>query len=161
MKMKTHNTRYVVGTRAWLPTLLSLASIMPALAEPASTLAPLPERVTSFGAVTAGGSLYVFGGHKGERHDYNVEMVSGSFHRLNLSEGKTWEKLPDGPAGQGLPLVAHGNYIYRVGGMAARNHQGEKQDLFSMTNVQRYDLQKGQWEDFTALPAPRSSHDAV
>src|SRR5262245_4853750 len=36
-----------------------------------TTLAPLPETVTSFGAVTDGDWLYVFGGHKGERHEYS------------------------------------------------------------------------------------------
>ncbi len=128
---------------------------------PASELAPMPEPVTSFGAVTAGDWLYVHGGHKGERHDYNTEMVSGSMRRLKLSEGKKWENLPGTVPAQGLPLVAHGHYLYRIGGMAARNHQGEKQDLFSMTTVQRFDVRSRQWEPFTALPAPRSSHDAV
>ncbi len=61
---------------------------------PAASLAPMPEAVTSFGAVTTDGWLYVFGGHKGERHDYSADKVSGSFHRLKLSEGTTWETLP-------------------------------------------------------------------
>ncbi len=52
-----------------------------------TTLAPLPETVTSFGAATSGDYLYAFGGHKGERHDYSVEKVSGSFQRLKLSDG--------------------------------------------------------------------------
>src|SRR5688572_13662757 len=80
----------------------------------ADNLPPLPEAVTSFGAVTHNGWLYVFGGHKGERHDYSVEMVSGSFQRLRLNGGSKWESLPGGPPGQGLALVAHGEYLYRV-----------------------------------------------
>ena len=87
-----------------------------------TTLAPLPETVTSFGAVTSDGWLYAFGGHKGERHDYSVEMVSGSFQRLNLSDGHAWEILPSTMPGQGQPLVAYDGFIYRIGGMAARNH---------------------------------------
>lgn len=132
-----------------------------AVATPAATLAPLPEAVTSFGAVTSDGWLYVFGGHKGERHEYSAEMVSGSFQRLKLSDGRAWESLPSAAPGQGQPLVAHDGFIYRIGGMAARNHADAKQDLYSLTLVQRFDPQSRRWEDVAPLPAPRSSHDAV
>lgn len=132
-----------------------------AVEAPAATLAPLPETVTSFGAATSGDYLYAFGGHKGERHDYSVEMVSGSFQRLKLSDGRAWESLPSATPGQGQPLVAHGGFIYRIGGMAARNHVEEKQDLYSLSLVQRFDPQSAQWENLTPLPAVRSSHDGV
>ncbi len=131
------------------------------IAAPAATLAPLPEPVTSFGAVTSDGWLYVFGGHKGERHEYSVEMTSGSFQRLKLSDGRAWEPLSPAAPGQGLALVAHNGFIYRIGGMAARNHADAKQDLYSIGLVQRFDPQSRRWEDVTPLPAPRSSHDAV
>lgn len=147
-----------------LGALLHLAALSAATGSPVTTtpsLAPLPEAVTSFGAVVNDGWLYVFGGHKGERHDYTVEMVSGSFHRLQLKDGAKWEQLPASAPGQGLPLVAQGRYIYRIGGMAARNPAGEKQDLFSTSLVQRYNPRRERWEDTTPLPAPRSSHDAV
>jgi N-acetylneuraminic acid mutarotase len=124
-------------------------------------LAPLPEAVTSFGAATAGDWLYAFGGHKGERHDYSVEMVRGSFYRLNLRAGQAWEKLPDATPGQGQPLVAHGEFIYRTGGMAARNTAEEKENLHSLDLVQRFNPQTRQWENLPSLPAVRSSHDAV
>jgi hypothetical protein len=138
-----------------------VASAPSTTAEIQTNFTALPETVTSFGAVTAEGWLYVFGGHKGERHEYSAEMVSGSFHRLRLSEARVWEPLPPGAPAQGLPLVAHGGYIYRVGGMAARNTPGTKQDLHSMTLVQRFDPQRTRWEEWPPLPAPRSSHDAV
>jgi len=123
--------------------------------------APLPETVTSFGAATSGDWLYAFGGHKGERHEYSVEMVSGSFQRLNLKKGGAWESLPSAKPGQGQPLVAYRGYVYRIGGMAARNTADEKQDLYSMSLVQRFDPQKSVWEDVASLPEIRSSHDAV
>jgi len=128
---------------------------------PATTLAPLPETVTSFGAVTSDGWLYAFGGHKGERHQYSIEMVSGSFQRLKLSEGRAWELLPSATPGQGQPLVAYKGFIYRIGGMAARNYANDKQDLYSMSLVQRFNPHSRRWEDVAPLPAPRSSHDAV
>jgi hypothetical protein len=125
------------------------------------SLAPMPEAVTSFGAATAGDWLYVFGGHKGERHDYSAEMVRGSFYRLNLRSGGAWEKLPEALPGQGQPLVAHGDFIYRTGGMAARNAAEEKENLHSLDLVQRFNPHARQWENLPALPAIRSSHDAV
>ena len=123
--------------------------------------APLPEAVTSFGAATDGDWLYAFGGHKGERHEYSIEMVRGSFHRLNLRNGGAWEKLPSATPGQGQPLVAHGGYIYRIGGMAARNQADAKQDLYSIALVQRFDPRQNRWEDVAPLPEIRSSHDAA
>ena len=126
-----------------------------------TNLATLPETVTSFGAVSDAGWLYVFGGHRGERHEYSKEMVSGKFYRLNLSEGRAWEQLPDAAPAQGVPLVARGGSIYRLGGMAARNAADAKQDLYSMALVQRFQPAHGQWETLAPLPVPRSSHDAV
>ena len=128
---------------------------------PAASLAPMPETVTSFGAVTTDGWLYVFGGHRGERHDYSADKVSGSFHRLKLSEGRTWETLPAAAPSQGLPLVAHNGVVYRTGGMAARNPAGTKQDLYSTAHFERFDPLRGTWEALAPLPAVRSSHDAV
>ena len=146
---------------SWLAVALA-ALCLHAQAESISTsLPPMPVPVTSFGAVTHDGWLYVFGGHKGERHDYAADKVSGAFHRLNLQSGSAWETLPSAAQGQGQPLVGHGNSVYRVGGMAARNASGGKQDLISIDVVQRFDATAGRWEDVVALPEPRSSHDCV
>ena len=162
------NHTYLMTRPAMLAMLLVTSSCAtpprtpdPSLQPPAASLAPMPEAVTSFGAVSHRGWLYVGGGHKGERHEYSAPMVSGSFHRLRLSEGSAWERLPGTPPAQGAPLVAHGNFVYRIGGMAARNAPGEKSDLHSHATVSRYDVDRGVWEDFVPLPEPRSSHDAV
>lgn len=148
-------------TGAALAAVLSGCATTPKSAVITTPLAPMPEAVTSFGAATAGDWLYVFGGHKGERHDYSVEMVRGSFYRLNLREGQAWETLPPTTPGQGQPLVAHGEFIYRTGGMAARNTAAEKENLHSLDLVQRFNPHTRQWEDMTPLPKIRSSHDAV
>lgn len=132
-----------------------------AIDTPAAQLAPLPEMVTSFGAVTVGDWLYAFGGHRGERHEYSAEMVSGSLSRLRLSDGRVWESLPASTPGQGLALVAFDGCIYRVGGMAARNPAGAQQDLYSQAIVQKFDPRRNRWEEAPSLPTPRSSHDAV
>jgi hypothetical protein len=128
---------------------------------PAQVLAPMPEAVTSFGAVSRDGWLYVFGGHKGERHEYSADEVSGSFHRLKLADGGAWEKLPSAEPAQGASLLADERFIYRVGGMAARNRKGEKSDLRSKSLVERFNLRSSEWEAIASLPQPRSSHDSA
>ncbi|HVU07499.1 MAG TPA: hypothetical protein VHG89_03030 [Verrucomicrobiae bacterium] len=127
-------------------------------------IAPLPEGITSFGAAVDDGWLYVFGGYTGKRHDYSIEKVRGAFYRLNLAndgQGQSWEQLPSSDPAQGTAIVAYGNYIYRVGGMAAKNHEGEEQDLFSQNYFERYDIQKKIWEKLAPMPEARSTHDAI
>jgi hypothetical protein len=124
-------------------------------------LAPLPEAVTSFGAAVNDGCLYVFGGHRGERHQYSADLVSGSLHRLRLTQGSTWERLASAEPAQGTALVAHRHFLYRVGGMAARNAAGQKSDLYSTASISRYDVRRRLWEEYTPLPDARSSHDAT
>lgn len=124
----------------------------------------LPEGITSFGAAVNDGWLYIFGGYTGKRHDYSIEKVRGTFYRINLANdgrGQTWEELPSSEPAQGTAIVAYGNYIYRIGGMAAKNHEGEKQDLISQNLFERYDIQKKIWEKLSPLPSGRSTHDAI
>jgi len=124
-----------------------------------STLAPLPEAVTSFGAVTHDGWLYVYGGHEGKRHEYSSNEVSGAFYRLNLAEGKAWETLSPSTPVQSPVFVADDNFIYRVGGMSARNPQGQPNNVWSHDDAARFSLQAQQWETLPKLPGARSSHD--
>jgi uncharacterized GH25 family protein len=122
--------------------------------------ATMPEAASSFGAVASDGWLYIYGGHVARTHNYSVESVSGRFSRMNLTDGR-WERLPDGPALQGLNLAAHKGKIYRVGGMQPQNKPGEPQDLRSVADVARFDPATMQWETLPSLPTPRSSHDVV
>ncbi|HTR41352.1 MAG TPA: kelch repeat-containing protein [Pseudomonadales bacterium] len=125
---------------------------------------PLPEGITSFGAAVDDGYLYIFGGYTGKRHDYCIEKVRGTFYRIKLDndgQGQSWEALPGSEPAQGTAIVAHGHYIYRIGGMAAKNHEGQPQDLVSQDIFERYDIQKKVWEQLNPLPEGRSTHDAV
>lgn len=123
---------------------------------------PLPLAVASFGAAVADGSLFVYGGHVGKTHSHSQENLSQQFLRLDLgAPERGWQELGPVPGLQGLPLVAHGRKVCRVGGLSARNHQGEEEDLVSRAEVTCFDPQTGQWQDLPPLPAPRSSHDAL
>lgn len=127
----------------------------------ATRFATLPEATSSFGAAVSDGWLYVYGGHVVPTHSYSTEAVSGKFNRLRLADGKTWERLPDGPPLQGMNLAAYGGKIYRIGGMQPQNKPGEPQDIRSVADVARFDPATGKWEALPPLPVPRSSHDVV
>ena len=49
-------------------------------------LAPLPEAVTSFGAIRCGTALYVYGGHTGPAHTYSQEGQSDRLLKLELED---------------------------------------------------------------------------
>lgn len=123
-------------------------------------LPDLPQALTSFGAAMLEGSLYVYGGHHGTPHHYSQAGQSGKLLALDLSKPAVWKELSSGPKLQGLAMVAHGGKLYRVGGFAARNAEGEKQHLWSVADFSSYDPQT-KWKELPAMPTPRSSFDAV
>ncbi len=128
---------------------------------PRSDLRALPCGVSSFGATTCEGWIYVYGGHKGKTHSYSTETTLGTFHRLNLAAPTRWEALPGGPKLQGLGLVAHKGKIYRIGGMQPRNKPEEKGDHYSLVSCACYDPATRKWAALPDLPEGRSSHDVV
>lgn len=137
--------------------LFALAIAAPQLF--AAELPPMPQPATSFGAAIADGALYTYGGNTGRAHEFHTECINGDFFRLKMPDGTAWEKLPGGEPLLGAPLAAHGGFIYRVGGMEARNKKGEKDDLHSTSHVVRFNIKANKWEKLPELPQPRSSHD--
>ena len=136
--------------------------------EPATDteLPPLPQVVTSFGAAMVDGSLYVYGGHIGEAHEYMAGDQEKVLRRLDIARfeedgSATWETLAESTPLQGLALVPHGNGVIRIGGFNARNTEPSPQDLHSTDEVARYSPETNQWTPLPSLPEPRSSHDAV
>ena len=127
----------------------------------AGEIPPLPEPIASFGAAVQDGWLYVYSGHTGGAHEHSNENLSSHFSRVNLAGGQEWESLEFQLALQGFPLVAHGNSLYRVGGMFAKNSPEEDDDLYGVADFSRFDVESKTWTALPALPAPRSSHDAV
>ncbi len=126
-----------------------------------NALPDLPFGITSFGAAVVDHRLYVCAGQKGPAHEYSREGQSDQFLRLDLRSPKQWESLGTVPRGAGLAMVSHGGKIYRIGGFEARNKEGEKSDLHSVSHFSRFDPATGRWESLAPLPKGRSSHDAV
>ncbi|WP_166822891.1 Kelch repeat-containing protein [Thalassoroseus pseudoceratinae] len=122
-------------------------------------LEPLKQPATSFGGAMLNGNLYIYGGHTGAAHTYSRETQGRTLLQLSLKSG-TWKELADGPALQGLALVAHGENLYRIGGFTAVNEEGEEQDLWSQNDVAAFDLDTNSWSELPPLPEPRSSFDA-
>ena len=112
----------------WLGTLCSIS--MPAAESATAELPSLPAAVASFGGAVAGDDLYVFGGHVGKTHQHSIENLSHRFLHLDLTApARGWQEIGEVEGLQGLPMVAHQNRVCRVGGLSARNHQGEDEDL--------------------------------
>lgn len=126
-----------------------------------AALPPAPEAVTSFGASSCDGWLYVYSGHIGQAHDHSRDNLSTHFRRIRLDGEGGWEELPAGPPLQGLAMVPHGGKLYRIGGLDARNTSGEEEDLHSVDLFECYDPAAGEWSKLAPLPKPRSSHNAV
>ena len=129
----------------------------------AAAFPPLPKPVASFGGAVCNGRLYVYGGHIGEEHKHSRENLSQQFCCIALDGGAaaTWESLPMATPLQGLPLVAHGDQLYRVGGLSLRNEPQAAEDLHSVAEFARFDPQSRTWTSLPPLPEPRSSHDAA
>lgn len=126
---------------------------------PGEPVALLPRGVTSFGAEALDGWLYVFGGYHGEPHRYTKEGQSDDFLRMNMHDPRQIELLDGGIAIQGAQLAAWRGSLVRVGGMVARNAEGEASDLHSVADVSIYDTRSRTWSSAPALPHARSSHD--
>jgi len=124
-------------------------------------LAPLTPAVTSLGGAVVGDSLYVYGGNLGGAHSYSNKGQSHELRKIALNGQSGWETVAEGPALQGLAMVAHGGKLYRVGGFTAKNDEGKPNDLESQSSVACFDPAVGKWSDLPALPEARSSHDAA
>lgn len=146
--------------------LLAVLALLPSLtlhAEQKASSAPpeLPVAVASFGAAAVpGGDVFIYGGHAGVRHKYNKEDVNGTLHRWQVGS-TTWEKLSADEPAQGASLVTTDKGVIRVGGMAARNEKGAKQDLWSSETAALFETASGTWKPLPKLPERRSSHDSA
>ena len=124
-------------------------------------LPELPQGMTSFGATRMGQYLYVIGGKSGKAHAYATSYQNRNVYRLDLDRPDAgWETVADNLGLQGLAVIGHNEKIYRIGGLEARNKEGEEQDLHSTRAFVVFDPEKKTWSEMPMLPAGRSSLDA-
>ena len=122
---------------------------------------PLPKALTSFGAATSDGFVYVYGGHMGNAHDYSTATVSGAMWRLSLKRLDSWETLPGSTPVQSPGVAEWKGNILLVGGMQPQNEPGSKGRLLSLDHAAMFDPAKKAWAKLPSLPEPRSSHALV
>jgi len=126
----------------------------------------IAEAVTSFGAARIDDSLFIYGGHTGDAHDYWNESQSNSLSRLDLNAiDQGWQKIAQGPRLQGLAMVAYKGSLIRIGGFAATNKKDDEQNLVSTNSVAELipsnDPNNNVWKELPPLPEARSSTDAT
>jgi N-acetylneuraminic acid mutarotase len=120
----------------------------------------MPVGLTTVGATAIGNLVYVLGGYAGKPHQYSNKDQSRDFYRLDTTTHR-WDKLPSVGPIQSAVLVNDGRYVYRIGGMIAKNDPGQPEDMHSLADVGRFDPESNSWQALTPLPVPRSSHHAV
>ena len=124
-------------------------------------LPDLPLGLTSFGGTVWDDQIYVVGGKEGKAHSYAKSYQNRTLFQLDTrSPQPTWTELSQCMGLQGLALLAHGQKLYRIGGLEARNAEGEDHDLHSTDRFSAFDLKTKQWTDLPNLPDGRSSFDA-
>jgi Kelch motif len=127
----------------------------------AGLLPPMERAVTSFGTARVGGYLYALGGYSGTPHAYSREGQSAEVLRLPVDGSAGWERVHTLARGvQGAAAFAYDGRVCFAGGNEARNAAGEKADMHSSSDAGCLVPGAGQ-AALPALPAPRSSHDAV
>jgi hypothetical protein len=124
-------------------------------------LADFPKGMTSFGATVAEGQIFVIGGKSGRAHRYAKSFQNRDVLCLSVDGSQAdWEAVGENLGLQGLAIVAHGGKVFRIGGLEAKNAEGDKQDLHSVSDFVQFDPATKKWKQLPALPAGRSSIDA-
>ena len=132
-----------------------------ALVKVDSDYAEFPVGMTSFGATVLNNHIYVIGGKSGKAHSYAKSYQNRNVYRLNLDASEDeWQVAGENLGLQGLAIVGFGDKVYRIGGLEARNKEGEDHDLHSIAEFTAFDTKSGAWEKLPALPEGRSSFDA-
>ena len=124
-------------------------------------IAELPFGITSFGAAVLNDHVYVYGGHRGEAHNYYASGQNNRLYELNLEKPGQWKQIGEGPGLQGLAMVACNGNLYRLGGFAAHNKKSEDSDLHSVNEFAVFDFENKKWNQLAPMPTARSSFDAV
>ena len=118
-----------------------------------------PRGMTSFGATVMGNKLFVTGGKSGRAHSYARSYQNGDVYCLDF-ESKKWETVGQTLGLQGLAIVNHGGQVVRIGGLEARNEEGEEHELRSLADVKAFNPETKKWTKWPSLPQGRSSFDA-
>lgn len=153
--------RYLCDLVAFVVALVFLTLPTPAAATD-DALPLLPAPVDSFGAAVHEGWIYLYGGHRGPRHEQTGKNLSRFFVRCRLNGGaESWEQLATDKPLENLPLVSCGKHLYRVGGTGLADSKSPAGSVKSVADFARFDPSTNKWMSLPPLPSPRSSHDSI
>jgi len=131
------------------------------LKEVDARLADFPRGMTSFGATVVDDQVYVIGGKAGKAHSYATSYQNRDVLCLNLTNEKSeWKSVGDNLGLQGLAIVGHNGKVYRIGGLEAKNKEGEDHNLHSVAHFLEFNPVDKSWKQMPNLPEGRSSLDA-
>ncbi|MDB2687358.1 hypothetical protein N9Y42_09110 [Mariniblastus sp.] len=120
-----------------------------------------PKGMTSFGATVVGNQIFVIGGKSGKAHAYAKSYQNRDVFALAIDgSNNAWQTVGENHGLQGLAIVGYGGKVYRIGGLEARNKEGEDDDLHSVADFKQFDPATKIWTDLPSLPQGRSSIDA-
>lgn len=120
-----------------------------------------PKGMTSFGATVIDNCIYVIGGKSGRAHSYAKSYQNRNVYQLKLDGSSNgWQVAGENLGLQGLAIVGHAGRVYRIGGLEARNEEGETHDLHSVSDFLSFDPSSREWVELPSLPEGRSSFDA-
>ena len=124
-------------------------------------MADFPKGITSFGATVVGNQIYVIGGKSGKAHAYAKSYQNRNIFALATDgSNNEWQTVGENQGLQGLAIVGYGDKVYRIGGLEARNKEGEDDDLHSVVDFKQFDPSTKTWTDLPSLSQGRSSIDA-
>ena len=109
--------------------------------------ADFPKGMTSFGAAVVGSQIYVIGGKSGKAHAYAKSYQNRDVFSLATDgSDNEWQTVSENHGLQGLAIVGYGNKVYRIGGLEARNKEGEDDDLHSVADFKKFDPSTKSWD---------------
>lgn len=139
----------------------SVANAKPKIKKVDLELAAFPKGMTSFGADVVNGKIYIVGGKSGRAHAYAKSYQNQDVFQLATDgSDKDWKTAAKNLGLQGLAVVGYEGKVYRIGGLEARNKEGDEHDLHSVSTFTALDTASGQWSELPPMPSPRSSLDA-
>ena len=117
--------------------------------------------MTSFGATVVDNQIFVIGGKSGKAHAYAKSYQNKDVFCLATDgSNNEWQTVSENHGLQGLAIVGYDRKIFRIGGLEARNKEGEDDDLHSVADFKQFDPTTQTWTDLPPLPQGRSSIDA-
>lgn len=159
--LDVHEPKKVAVSESDQPSTKTNVSTAISIEKLKTDYAEFPRGMTSFGATVLDDVIYVIGGKSGRAHSYAKSYQNREVFSLKLDGSDSeWQVAGENLGLQGLAIVGHAGKVFRIGGLEARNKEGDDHDLHSVDNFVAFDVESKTWIELPKLPQGRSSFDA-